>query len=177
MSIPYGNNFIVPAVPVLQIVGYKNSGKTTLACKLIALLTAQGLRVGSAKHDAHEFPLDEPETDSEKHLSHGALETVLTSSTATRYMRKSPTSLDDIAQQLAGKVDIVIAEGFKSERYPKIALIHHIDEMRDLLTQATDIRLWVSWEEPVGHPFPPILPIKDQDSVLEEAISLARSLL
>jgi len=178
MNITSGGDFNIPAVPVLQIVGYKNSGKTTLACKLIAALTAEGLRVGSAKHDAHDFRLDDPETDSEKHLSHGAIETVLTSSTATRSMRRSGASLDDIAQQFVGKGDIVIAEGFKSARYPKIALIHHEDEKHDLLAQAADIRLWISWEEPIDlNSLPPILSIKDQASVLKEAISLARSLL
>ncbi|MDK8180214.1 molybdopterin-guanine dinucleotide biosynthesis protein B [Paenibacillus sp. UMB4589-SE434] len=189
MSIPSGDNFIVRAVPVLQIIGYKNSGKTTLACKLIAALTAQGLRVGSAKHDAHEFRLDDYETDSEKHLSHGALETILTSSTATRSMRKSSTSLDEIAQQLYGKVDIIIAEGFKSARYPKIALIHHAVEMRDLLAQAADIRLWISWEahedlqeqgltlQIADISSKLILYIKEQEDILHKAISLARSLL
>lgn len=65
-------------VPVLQIIGYKNSGKTTLVCRLIEALSAQGIRVGSAKHDAHSFQLDDPGTDSSKHLLHGAVETVLT---------------------------------------------------------------------------------------------------
>jgi len=177
MNNPSSDDYISPVVPVLQIIGYKNSGKTTLACKLIAALTSEGLRVGSAKHDAHEFRLDDPETDSQKHLSHGAIETILTSSTSTRAMRKSPTSLGEIAHQLHGKVDILIAEGFKSARYPKIALIHHADEMRDLLDQCADIRLWVSWEEPGSFPSSPILSMKDQTEVLKEAISLARSLL
>ncbi|MFD1908861.1 molybdopterin-guanine dinucleotide biosynthesis protein B [Paenibacillus rhizoplanae] len=80
-------------VPVLQIIGYKNSGKTTLACRLIEALSVQGLRVGSAKHDAHLFQLDDPETDSSKHLLYGAVETVLTSPEATRVMRRSAASL------------------------------------------------------------------------------------
>lgn len=165
-------------VPVLQIVGYKNSGKTTLVCKIIAALTAEGYRVGSAKHDAHEFRLDDPTTDSDLHLSSGALETILTSQTATRAMRKSSTSLHEIAQQLAGKVDILIAEGFKTATYPKIALIHHHDEMRDLLSQSSDIRLWISWEEPATPPqIPSIISIKDQELVLKEAISLAKMLI
>lgn len=177
MSIPSGAPSFVPAVPVLQIIGYKNSGKTALVCRLIAALTAGGLRVGSAKHDAHDFRLDDLGTDSEKHLSHGAVETVLTSSTATRSMRKSSTSLDDIARQLVGKVDILIAEGFKSARHPKIALIRHDGDMEALPAQAANIRLWISWEKPVGRTSPPTLWLKHEDSVLEAAVSLARSLL
>lgn len=174
-----GECCFTPAVPVLQIIGYKNSGKTTLSCKLIAALTAGGLRVGSAKHDAHEFQLDDSGTDSERHLSHGAVETVLTSSTATRTMRRSPSSLEDIAGQLAGRVDILIAEGFKSAHYPKIALIRHARNMEALLAQADDIRLWVSWEkESVSTTTTaPILLFRHEDAVLEAAVSLARSLL
>ncbi|MFD0618456.1 molybdopterin-guanine dinucleotide biosynthesis protein B [Paenibacillus sp. GCM10027629] len=178
---------VLPTVPVLQIIGYKNSGKTTLACKLIEALTAQGIRVGSAKHDAHEFRLDDPETDSEQHLLHGALETVLTSSSATRTMRRTKTSLGEIAQQLHGRVDILIAEGFKAAHYPKIALIHRFDEISDLFNQAVDIRLWVSWEDPKnaettafqasGTSLPPILHIKNQEIVLQEALFLASSLI
>ncbi len=171
------NTSLIYAVPVLQVVGYKNSGKTALVCSLIAALSNAGLRVGSAKHDAHEFRLDDPETDSEKHLSYGAVETVLTSSRATRSMRKKPTSLGDIAVQLAGRADIVIAEGFKSAPYPKIALIRHSDDIEGLFTQAADIRLWISWEESVGGTPLPALWIKDEASVLDAAVTLARSLL
>lgn len=182
------------AVPVLQIIGYKNSGKTTLACKLISELTARGLRVGSAKHDAHEFQLDDDGTDSQRHLSHGALETVLTSNSATRVMSRAPMSLDEIASSMNGRVDILIAEGFKSARYPKIALLRELEEQRKLLGEASNIQLWISWTEtgerekgrakaPVSiKDFPsnstaPILALKDETSVIQSALHLALSLL
>lgn len=174
-------------LPVLQIVGYKNSGKTTLACKLIAALTAAGLRVGSAKHDAHRFQLDEPSTDSSKHLTHGAVETILTSTTATRWMRQEPISLQEIAAQLNGRVDILIAEGFKSAPYPKIALVRETNHMRNLLKEASDIRLWVSWLNPKKfsancvsneqNSNPTILSIHDEKLLLNNLQSLTMSLL
>lgn len=173
-------------VPVLQIVGYKNSGKTTLACRIIRALSARGLRVGSAKHDAHHFQLDDPGTDSSKHLLHGAVEAVLTSSEATRIMRKSETSLEDIAASMYGKVDLLIAEGFKSADYPKIALIRNADEMSLLRNQTANICLWLSWEEnaverraasPVSPNIIPVLPLQDQALIDEEVLSLVYSLL
>lgn len=175
------------SVPVLQIVGYKNSGKTTLACRLIQALSMQGIRVGSAKHDAHHFELDDPGTDSSKHLLHGAVETVLTSRNATRVMRKSETSLEEITQSMAGRADLLIAEGFKSAGYPKIALIRDVEEMNALRDQAANIRLWISWEENISvDPVPSslgantplvILPLMDQALVDQAILSLAKSLL
>lgn len=177
------------AVPVLQIIGYKNSGKTTLACKLISELTACGLRVGSAKHDAHEFQLDDDGTDSQRHLSHGALETVLTSRSATRVMSHAPVTLDEIASSMYGRVDILIAEGFKTAHYPKIALLRELDEQQQLLREASNIQLWISWREigEEGDPASlnaftsssatPILPLKEEAAVIKSALHLALSLL
>ncbi|WP_405117321.1 molybdopterin-guanine dinucleotide biosynthesis protein B [Paenibacillus sp. FSL K6-1217] len=175
-------------VPVLQIVGYKNSGKTTLACRLIHALSAQGLRVGSAKHDAHQFRLDDPGTDSSKHLLHGAVETVLSSPEATRVMRRSATSLGDIAESMRGRVDLVIAEGFKGADYPKIALIRCTEDQITLQKEATNIRLWLTWEEAVepqradpqslvSPEAVPVLPLKDQALADQAVIALAFSLL
>ncbi|NQX45513.1 molybdopterin-guanine dinucleotide biosynthesis protein B [Paenibacillus tritici] len=175
-------------VPVLQIIGYKNSGKTTLACRLIHALSAQGIRVGTAKRDAHDFRLDDPGTDSSRHLLHGAVETVLTSSEATRVMRKSGTSLEDIAQSMHGRVDLLIAEGFKSADYPKIALIRRSEDRIMLQKEASNICLWLSWEETADRHSAasqawksqngsPILPLRDQALVDQEILALALSLL
>lgn len=143
-----GMQQIAPQPAILQIVGYKNSGKTTLACKLIAALTEEGYRVGTAKRDAHQFALDDAGTDSACHLEHGAVETVLTSGTATRWMRQAPTSLSDIAAWMSGRVDIMIAEGFKREPFPKIALVRDLGQMSELLRETANVRLWISWFSP-----------------------------
>ncbi|GAA3320219.1 hypothetical protein GCM10020331_030320 [Ectobacillus funiculus] len=38
---------------ILQIAGYQNSGKTTVAEQIISSLTKEGLRVASFKHHGH----------------------------------------------------------------------------------------------------------------------------
>lgn len=180
----------IDSVPVLQVIGYKNSGKTTLSCKLIAALTARGVRVGSAKHDAHTFELDDPGTDSSKHLASGALETVLTSKTATRVTRESETSLEQIAEQMKGRVDLLIAEGFKTAAFPKIALLRDHSDMESLLQQASNIKLFISWQSSTAdeaHQLQqqlynnladiPIVFIHHETSVLQHSVSLALSLL
>lgn len=166
-------------VPILQVVGYKNSGKTTLVCKLIAELTARGVRVGSAKHDAHSFELDDIGTDSAKHLASGAIQTVLTSKTATRIMRPFETSLEEIAEQMGGKVDLIIAEGFKTATYPKIALLRNQKDLDSLLMQTSNIKLFVSWESSLSEKCSeiPFVCIQNEACVLQKSISLALSLL
>ncbi|MFC7679958.1 molybdopterin-guanine dinucleotide biosynthesis protein B [Paenibacillus sp. GCM10028914] len=175
--------------PVLQIVGYKNSGKTTLSCQLIAALTAEGVRVGSAKHDAHNFELDDEGTDSSKHLGSGAIETVLTSGSATRIMRPSEISLEEIAAGMQGRVDLVIAEGFKTAPFPKIALLRDHDDLESLHKQTSNIKLFISWQSSLceeayraqlnsyGYTDIPIVHIHHETSVLKQSMSLALSLL
>lgn len=175
--------------PVLQIIGYKNSGKTTLSCQLIAALTAEGIRVGSAKHDAHIFELDDAGTDSSKHLASGALETILTSQTATRIMRPSEISLEEISERMQERVDIIIAEGFKTAPFPKIALLRDRDDLESLHEQTSNIKLFISWQSSLceevyrsqvnayGYSDIPIVYIHNEASVLKQSISLALSLL
>ena len=58
----------------LQVVGYKNTGKTTLVCKLIQFFSAKGYNVASLKHHGHGGGLHGSEiTDSWKHREAGAV--------------------------------------------------------------------------------------------------------
>lgn len=45
----------------ISIIGFSNSGKTTLISRLSECLEARGLKVAIAKHTHHE--LDKPDTD------------------------------------------------------------------------------------------------------------------
>ena len=56
----------------LQIVGRKKSGKTSLVVRLIPLLQAHKLRVGTVKHSSHPHPLDREGSDSWLHRNAGA---------------------------------------------------------------------------------------------------------
>jgi FdhD protein len=52
--------------PRLAIVGWSDSGKTTLLEALIPLLRAQGLRVAVLKHSSHRHPLHKSGSDTER---------------------------------------------------------------------------------------------------------------
>lgn len=109
---------------VLQIVGYKNAGKTTLATEAIRRLSTLGYLVGSAKHDAHDFEPDVPGTDSWRHREAGAFLTAISSDSRTAWTIERPSTLDAILDQMRNNaVDVAVVEGFKTAPHPKIVLL------------------------------------------------------
>ncbi|WP_274649164.1 molybdopterin-guanine dinucleotide biosynthesis protein B [Paenibacillus humicola] len=122
---------MIPPTPrrpvVLQIAGYKNSGKTTLIAALVRLLKQSGLTVGTVKHDAHDFAIDTPGTDTWRHREAGADITAISSSRSSAIMRGAPESLDGLLAHMRG-VDVVLVEGFKLEPYPKLVLIRRPED-------------------------------------------------
>jgi len=110
-------------VNVIGIVGWKNSGKTTLASALIRELSKRGLTVNSIKHAHHMVDVDQPGTDSYKHREAGAREVILAGGQRFAIMHelrgaKEPT-LDELLTRL-GPCDWVVVEGFKTHAHPKI---------------------------------------------------------
>ncbi len=72
----------VAKVPVLiGIVGWKNSGKTTLVERLIPLLSQRGLKVATVKHTHHDLRPRDGWTDGERHARAGAIQTIVVAPT------------------------------------------------------------------------------------------------
>ncbi|RED84330.1 molybdopterin-guanine dinucleotide biosynthesis protein B [Cohnella phaseoli] len=118
---------------IIQIVGYKNSGKTTLACELIRAFAAEDRKVGTLKHDAHQFEPEPPGTDTWKHRQAGSSTTAIVSAERTAWVVERTTSIEELVSQMTlQRLDDLIVEGFKSAPYPKIALIRE-EEDADLL--------------------------------------------
>lgn len=95
---------------------HSNVGKTTLIERLVPALVARGLRVGTIKHTHHGFDLDHPGKDSYRHAIAGACATVLIGPDASAVLLRNTARMDlsSATAQLAGHVDIVLAEGFRS---------------------------------------------------------------
>ena len=64
---------------VIGLAGFSGSGKTTLAEKLIAQLTARGVRIATIKHAHHNFDPDTPGKDSWRHRQAGAKQVLISS--------------------------------------------------------------------------------------------------
>ena len=130
---------------VIQVVGYKNTGKTTLIERLTDRLTCNGYIVGTIKHDAHHFDTDHPGTDTWRHRKAGAQMTAITSDQRTVLMQEQASSLADLLQVMAS-MDIVLVEGFKHERYPKIVMIKS-DEDFELIERLREVKAAVMWDD------------------------------
>ncbi|MEW9672036.1 molybdopterin-guanine dinucleotide biosynthesis protein B [Ammoniphilus sp. 3BR4] len=151
---------------VIQIVGYKNSGKTTTSCEIIQRFAEKGWKVGSIKHDAHRFEVDYPGKDTWLHREAGAEVVAITSKDRTAIMEQRPSSLQDLLERING-VDIVIVEGYKFESYPKVVLLRNEGDL-PLLEQAQHVLAVSTWF-PFRHPTLPVVE-KDQYQQLFEII-------
>lgn len=109
--------------PVIGIVGWKKSGKTTLVEKLIAEFTRRGLKVASVKHAHHNFQIDDAATDSARHRRAGAAQVAIVSSrrwAVVTELRDTPEpNLHDVLNTLE-PCDLVLVEGYKTAPIPKI---------------------------------------------------------
>lgn len=128
---------------VIQIVGYKNSGKTHLMCRLVYELKARGYCVGTIKHDAHEFEIDHQGRDTWKYYNAGADAVAITSESKTAVIRRTTESLEGLITSMA-EVDVVLVEGFKTENYPKIVMLRNEEDLQ-LLQLVNHVFAVASW--------------------------------
>ena len=108
---------------IYGITGYKNAGKTGLMERLVTEITGRGFTVSTVKHAHHSFDVDHPGKDSFRHRQAGANQVLLSSRNRWALMTElrgaDEASLDDLLAQLT-PVDLVLVEGYKRDRHPKI---------------------------------------------------------
>lgn len=110
-------------IPFVSLVGYSNSGKTTVMAGLVRILKSRGYKVAAVKHAAHGYTIDSPRTDSWYYAEAGADQVVIVgpdSITMHEFLREKK-SLAEILARIKD-VDIILVEGFKSEPGPKIEI-------------------------------------------------------
>jgi len=116
---------------IIGIVGWKNSGKTTLMKQIIRYLVSKNFVVGTIKHAHYNFDIDKEGTDSFIHRNAGAQEVLISSSEKWAKIDERKTlkelSLDDLLKKIE-RSDIVLVEGFKRENHKKIEVIRNIDQ-------------------------------------------------
>ncbi len=108
---------------ILGIVGWSGSGKTTLITRLIPVLLSRGLQVATLKHAHHAFDVDQPGKDSYEHRKAGASEVIVSSARRWVQMHEvgagREATLAELLQRLS-PCDLVLIEGFKTDRHPKL---------------------------------------------------------
>jgi molybdopterin-guanine dinucleotide biosynthesis protein B len=137
-------------IPIVSIVGKSNSGKTTLVEKLIPELIKRGYRVATIKHNKHGFDIDHEGKDSWRHKKAGACATVIACPTCIALIEDidRDQSLDEIRDKYIKDADVILAEGYKGNPFPKIEVFR--SELKrellcgkedNLLALAADVKL------------------------------------
>jgi len=111
---------------VFGITGWKNSGKTTLIEALIREFARRDIRVSAIKHAHHDFDIDIPGKDSYRHREAGAQQVLVASHQRWALMQElrgsDAPNLSELLALLA-PCDLVLVEGFKHDRHPKIEVV------------------------------------------------------
>ncbi|MCP8615648.1 molybdopterin-guanine dinucleotide biosynthesis protein B [Salirhabdus salicampi] len=126
---------------IFQVVGYKNSGKTTYISEWISYFTEKGLNVATLKHHGHGgIPKFVENTDTAKHAQAGAVMTGVEGDGSFQLSIKQQSwNMDQLlAFYRMMDIDLLILEGFKEYDFPKIVLIR--DELDlPLLNRVTNV--------------------------------------
>jgi len=109
-------------VPVIAIVGRSGVGKTVIMEKLITEFKSRGYRVGAVKHSHQTIDLDEPGKDTWRYSQAGSNAVAISSPLRVTVLTKldHEPALEETVRLLDDSCDIILAEGFKDTRVPKI---------------------------------------------------------
>lgn len=114
---------------IWQVVGFKNSGKTTLITELVAAIRVHGYTAAVIKHDGHDhFIMDHSDTDSGKYRQAGANAIAVISDTRHAIIEDRTVSIESMIAQFS-TYDYIIIEGFKQAPYPKLLMIREQDDL------------------------------------------------
>ena len=131
----------------IAVIGWKNSGKTTLVSRLVAHLRKKKFKVGVVKHAHHTFDIDRPNTDSYKIREAGSYKTTIVSEKRLAHIEEKISSEIDIEEliQLNKGCDILIFEGFKKIKKLSKIEVNLTKNNKELLYKSFDnVKLLVS---------------------------------
>jgi molybdopterin-guanine dinucleotide biosynthesis adapter protein len=135
-------------IPIIQVVGYQSSGKTTVVEKIIASFAHTGRQVGTIKHHGHggEPASIDDGKDSFRHRQAGAVATAVEGGGVMQLQAsKEKWELTDILT-IYSQIDLslIIIEGYKAAPYQKIVMIREKKDL-DLLTTLVNIKAVITW--------------------------------
>lgn len=125
---------------IVAVSGIRNSGKTTLLEKLIAVLTSHGFQCAVIKHDGHRFAPEREGTDTHRLLSAGAFGTAVFDGEKYQAVKYEAVSEADLIR-LFPEADFLFLEGFKQSEWPKIEIIRKDNSRESVCDPRTVIAL------------------------------------
>ena len=157
-------------VPILGFAAWSGTGKTTLLRSLLPRLKAQGLAIALMKHAHHTFEIDTPGKDSYELRKAGADQVLVASrhrwALLVERSREHDPDLDEMLLEIdQGSLDLILVEGFKHERFPKIE-VHRPALARPLLFPDDDSIIAVAADAPLGVECSlPLLDLNDHEAL------------
>ncbi len=138
--------------PVISIVSKKKAGKTTFIVKLIQEMKTRGYKVGTLKHDIHNFDIDHEGKDTYKHKQAGSDTVVISSPWRVAVIKDvdEEQTVDQLVASYFMDMDIVITEGYKNANKPQIeifrdcahkCLIYQKGETSPIIAIASNVEL------------------------------------
>ncbi len=160
-------------IPVLSVIGRSNTGKTTFIEKLIPILNARGIRIATIKHHLHDFESDREGKDSYRHKKAGASIAMIVSPQKLAFTADTERELTlaELVSTYVRDVDLVIVEGFKEERAPKIEVYKYSEGLAPLCRNDRDV-FAVMTDRPIDAP----VPVLSRDDVEKAAQLIAERL-
>jgi molybdopterin-guanine dinucleotide biosynthesis protein B len=159
-------------IPYLSFVGRSNTGKTTVIERLIPILCERGLKVAVIKHHPHDFDIDIPGKDTYRYKQAGATMSILASPGKVAVIEdtEKELSLEEVITRYVRDVDLLIIEGFKKAKIPKIEVFQR-KEGTDVPVCAGDINLIAIIADEIVKTSLPIFSRNDVQGIAEFVIS------
>jgi molybdopterin-guanine dinucleotide biosynthesis protein MobB len=154
---------------IIGLAGWSGSGKTTLIKKALPCLIARGISVSTLKHAHHGFDLDQPGKDSFFHRAAGATEVIISSAKRWAILHELREEPEWDLPALLGKmspVDLVLVEGFKRDRFPKLE-IHRAENGKPLLHPEDPHIVAVASDSPLPAASIPVVDLNDIDAIAD----------
>ena len=156
----------------IAVIGWKNSGKTTLVSRLVAHLRKKKFKVGVVKHAHHTFDIDHPNTDSYKIRQAGSYKTTIVSEKRLAHIEEKISSEIDIEELIKfnNGCDILIFEGFKKIKKLSKIEVNLTKNNKELLYKSLDnVKLLVS-DDMSEHPIK-VLRHDQVNEIIKEILS------
>lgn len=114
---------------MICIASFKSGcGKTTLIEEVIKRLTKKGLKICAVKHSSHRIEEDRGK-DTWRFRAAGAMASAVVSSEGIIYLSDATLTIPLLSSM---RPDLIICEGFKDSKYPKIIIIEDEKELNEV---------------------------------------------
>ena len=163
---------------IIGLAGWSGSGKTTLLTKVIPRLTWCGLKVSTLKHAHHAFDVDQPGKDSHSHRLAGATEVLVGSANRWALLHELRGDAEPTLWALLAKlspVDLVLVEGYKRERHPKLE-VYRAAVGKPLLHPDDPAIVAIAADEPLPAAKVPVVDLDDIERIADMLVRHAAPL-